>query len=253
MYKGKREDELLLHLTEVEYATIDSLAEKMQISPSSIRRDLKDLEKRGLVKRSYGGVKITDAARATLPTGAGCKEEGASLPRLAELACSFLIPDTTVFLDASLPSLALSRLLPTDLGLSVMTSSPELAVLLTGRGIPTFCTGGACRMGHPTALVGEGALDRIRSMHADIAFLSPDTVTHDGLLLDRKEDTAAVHRLMSKQAKRTVILIEGGHWDTGGTFSFGSAGTVERIITDRVPDEHTIPSEKLLFPISEEE
>ena len=41
MYKCEREDEILALLNETEYATVDYLARKMNISSSSIRRDLK--------------------------------------------------------------------------------------------------------------------------------------------------------------------------------------------------------------------
>ena len=67
MYKCEREDEILALLNETEYATVDYLARKMNISSSSIRRDLKNLEERGLVNRSYGGVKIADATGKRIP------------------------------------------------------------------------------------------------------------------------------------------------------------------------------------------
>ncbi len=253
MYKGKREDELLLHLTEVEYATIEALADKMQISPSSIRRDLKDLERRGLVKRSYGGVKITEAARGTLSHRMADTEEGPALPLLCKAAISLITPNTALFLDASVPSLALSRLLPGDMGLTVLTNSPELASLLVGRGITTYCAGGACRAWHPSATVGEAALELIRSMHADIVFLSPDALSPEGILLDSDGERAAIHRQMSRNARRTVVLLEGTRAEAVGTFSIGSCDTVERIITDHIPDGCTIPSEKLLCPTASED
>ena len=67
MYKCEREKEILDLLGENEYATVEYLARKMNISPSSIRRDLKNLEDRGLVNRSYGGVKIAEASGKHIP------------------------------------------------------------------------------------------------------------------------------------------------------------------------------------------
>jgi len=67
MYKCEREDEILALLNETEYATVEYLARKMSISTSSIRRDLKNLEERGLVTRSYGGVKIAQASGKHIP------------------------------------------------------------------------------------------------------------------------------------------------------------------------------------------
>ncbi|MBQ1262312.1 MAG: DeoR/GlpR transcriptional regulator, partial [Clostridia bacterium] len=67
MYKCERENEILAIVSETEYVTVEYLARKMSISPSSIRRDLKNLEERGLVTRSYGGVKIANASGKHIP------------------------------------------------------------------------------------------------------------------------------------------------------------------------------------------
>ena len=67
MYKCEREDEILALLSETEYATVEYLSKKMNISSSSIRRDLKNLEERGLVNRSYGGVKIAQSTGKHIP------------------------------------------------------------------------------------------------------------------------------------------------------------------------------------------
>lgn len=58
MYKCEREQEILLVLKECHYVTVEFLAQKLHISASSIRRDLKQMENHGLVKRSYGGVEL---------------------------------------------------------------------------------------------------------------------------------------------------------------------------------------------------
>ena len=67
MYKCEREDEIIALLTETEYATVDYLVRKINISASSIRRDLKNLEERGLVVRSYGGVKLANSLGKQIP------------------------------------------------------------------------------------------------------------------------------------------------------------------------------------------
>ena len=50
-----RQAQILNILNERTYITVEELSALTFTSPSSIRRDLKALEERGLVKRSYGG------------------------------------------------------------------------------------------------------------------------------------------------------------------------------------------------------
>ena len=56
MYQNERELEIQKILSREDYVTVKQLSQWLYTSESSIRRDLASLERRGLVKRSYGGV-----------------------------------------------------------------------------------------------------------------------------------------------------------------------------------------------------
>ena len=59
MLNKEREQEILniLKMTNG-FVTVKSLCDTLYASESSIRRDLQSLEKRGLVKRNYGGAEL---------------------------------------------------------------------------------------------------------------------------------------------------------------------------------------------------
>ena len=94
MYKCEREDEILTLLNETEYATVEYLARKMSISTSSIRRDLKNLEERGLVTRSYGGVKIAQASGKHIPFSLRSHENSIQKPILFFISQTLLLCST---------------------------------------------------------------------------------------------------------------------------------------------------------------
>ncbi len=66
MYKCERQDEILSLLSETEYATVDYLARKMNISSSSIRRDLKNLEERDYIDSHREVSPLTQAPDAVV-------------------------------------------------------------------------------------------------------------------------------------------------------------------------------------------
>ena len=74
-------------LAETEYATVDYLVRKINISASSIRRDLKNLEERGLVNRSYGGVKIAEASGKKIPFSLRSHENSPQKKQIAKAIC----------------------------------------------------------------------------------------------------------------------------------------------------------------------
>ena len=54
--KYNRLNEIELYLSQKQYASIDDLLEKFNISLQTLRRDLKELQGRGVITKVYGGV-----------------------------------------------------------------------------------------------------------------------------------------------------------------------------------------------------
>ena len=53
-------EEILEILQELEVATVEELAQKLYVSPSTIRRKLNVLQKKGLITRTHGGAQLND-------------------------------------------------------------------------------------------------------------------------------------------------------------------------------------------------
>lgn len=60
MHKTARQQFLLELLSENGQISISELVERLQVSPDTVRRDLSDLEKRGLVQKNHGGAIALD-------------------------------------------------------------------------------------------------------------------------------------------------------------------------------------------------
>ena len=54
--KYNRLNEIELYLSQKQYASIEDLLEKFNISLQTLRRDLKELQARGIITKVYGGV-----------------------------------------------------------------------------------------------------------------------------------------------------------------------------------------------------
>src|SRR5262249_24893271 len=98
---------------------VEDLARRFDVSTATIRRDFRDLDRRGLITRQYGGAvaRSADGLRAS-----PLRQEGAFSSRAAEhaaqkeaIACcalEFVTAGSTVIFDASTTVLTLAHLLP---------------------------------------------------------------------------------------------------------------------------------------------
>ena len=232
MYKCEREDEIISLLNETEYATVEYLSKKMNISSSSIRRDLKNLEERGLVTRSYGGVKIASASGKRIPFSLRSHENSLQKKQIAKAAASLIRVGDVVFLDGSSSAYFVAELLPTVSGITVITNSIDAASYLSRYDVKTFCTGGNISPENKAVLVGDYTLEFLRKIHADVAVFSVQAVSRNGEFYDCYADEVAIRNVMIKNAKKRILLCDSSKLDKTSTFYQAHTNDIEHVISD---------------------
>lgn len=232
MYKCEREDEIIALLSENEYATVEYLSKKMNISSSSIRRDLKNLEERGLVTRSYGGVKIASASGKHIPFSLRSHENSPQKKQIAKAAISLIRSGDVVFLDGSSSAYFVAELLPTVSGVTVITNSIDAVSYLSRYDIKAFCTGGNISPENKAVLVGNYTMEFLQKIRADVAIFSVQAVSRSGEFFDCYADEVAVRNTMIKNAGKRVLLCDGSKLDKTSTFYQGHTDDIDYIISD---------------------
>lgn len=249
MYKCEREDEIMSLLSETEYATVDYLARKINISASSIRRDLKNLEERGLVIRSYGGVKLTNSTGKLIPFSLRSHENSIPKKQMARAAANLLHTGDVVFLDGSSSAFFLTEHLPTIGGITVITNSIDAIAALSGYDIKVYCTGGMISSENRAVFVGGTTQEFVRKIRADAFIFSVQAVNSDGDFFDCYAEEVAVRNAMMQNARRRIILCDSSKWGKTSTFYQTSLSDVDYMITDKDPTPffHTPMPEKCIL------
>lgn len=232
MYKCEREDEIIALLSETEYATVEYLAQKMSISSSSIRRDLKNLEERGLVIRSYGGVKIANASGKRIPFSLRSHENSLQKKQIAKAAASLIHVGDVIFIDGSSSAYFLAELLPSINGVTVVTNSIDAMNILTRFDIKAFCTGGIISTENKAVLVGDYTRQFLRQIHADVAVFSVQAVRKDGDFYDCYAEEVAVRNAMIQNAKTKILLCDSSKLDKTSSFYQGNVSDIDFVISD---------------------
>ena len=111
------------------------LAERFDVAPETIRRDLTALDRSGSLRKVHGGA---IPAPALPETGVAQREQVNPSAKQA-IACATLErlalePGTTLLVDAGTTTGAAARLLPSDRGLTIITNSVLTAASLAAAG-----------------------------------------------------------------------------------------------------------------------
>lgn len=232
MYAQERQQEILRLARTEGRVDVMALADGLNVTAETIRRDLTVLERAGVLRRAHGGAipverigfEPTLATRDTVLT--------AEKERIAKAALAELPDEGAIILDAGSTVARLADLLPTDRELTVVVNSPVLAVLMGTRpNLNVLLLGGRVR-GRTLATVDDWALGALADLYVDVAFMGTNGCSVERGLTTPDQAEAAVKRAMITSARRVVLLAD--HTKIGNDYlsRFGSLADIDLLITD---------------------
>ena len=240
MYQKERTEKILEILKKYNYVTVNYLVEKINYSPASIRRDLTLLEKKGLVKRSYGGVSLKDE----MNTPFEFRQHSMKLAKnnIASQAAKLINDNDTVFIDGSSSAQYLGHHLLDKKGITVITNNMTLASFLGDNGVKVYCTGGYISE-HPGILSGEITANTFSNFHADIMFFS-STAYDEGIITEESEAYQHHHRAMLENSDKIVFLCGSDKVGKKCTWKVYDISDIDYFVTDAKFDKKDIEKYK---------
>ncbi|MFF4182237.1 DeoR/GlpR family DNA-binding transcription regulator [Streptomyces sp. NPDC001691] len=239
MYAPERQQEILRIARESGRVDVLSLAEAFQVTAETVRRDLKALDRAGLVRRVHGGA--IPAGRLDFEPDLAERESTAAdeKDRIARAALAELPAEGSVILDAGSTIARLAAVLPLESGLTLVTHAlPVAARLADHPAIDLHLVGGRVR--HRTrAAVDAWALRAYGEIRADVVFLGTNgfSAAHGLTTPDLAE--AAVKRAAIGAARRVVLLADSAKHGQEHFARFGDMADVDVLVTDAglAPDD----------------
>ncbi|WP_416841458.1 HTH-type transcriptional regulator GlpR [Haloferax sp. DFSO52] len=218
--------------------SVEELASRLEVSPSTIRRDLSNLDERNLVERTHGGAVPVTNVGVERSFDRRMVQHLERKQAIAERAAKEVQNGQVLYFDAGTTTMQVAKEFTNDDSIISVTNSPLLLPELAKEGGTVKSTGGEYRP-ETKALVGPSAEEYIRSSHFDLAFLGINGIELDGTLSAPNESEAELKRLVVEHAARTVVVTVTQKFDEQSFRRFGSIEDVDLFITEsRVPDDY---------------
>jgi DeoR/GlpR family transcriptional regulator of sugar metabolism len=206
--QSKRHAEMLQKLRQSGYVSVENFATELGVSEMTVRRDLQQLYQMGLISRHHGGASaIPDAGKVEAPYTLRETEFVEAKQRIGAAAAALVQEGDVVILDAGTTTYQVALQLDQN-RLSVVTNGNSIIGALAERSdITLISTGGQLRW-ESQSYVGPLTLRAIRSINANIAFLSITALSFSKGLTTRDMDVAEVKRAMMNAAERIVLVMD---------------------------------------------
>ena len=218
-------------------ATVLELCDALDASESTIRRDLTQLDRQGLLKKVHGGATLVGrTVLADEPPMAAREEQSVEEKRLIARAAAAMITEKDfVFLDAGSTTLALAAALEGPaLQAAYVTNGIAHARLLAQKSCHVCLPGGLLRP-RTEAIIGAAAVTALQQFNFTKAFIGTNGISlgHGYTTPDIEE--ASIKSLAIDHSYVSYVLADSSKF---GKVSAVTIASLDKacILTDRLPD-----------------
>ena len=204
MLKKERQQIMLDIIKEKQYASVSTLSKLLYASLPTIRRDLTELQKEGLIIRSRGGAMILSDGSYQIPldfrTGRNTHEK----IEMCRKAAKLISDGDVIFIDTSTSTMHIADFI-TAKNITVITNGMPVAILLAKKNIKTYFIGGEV---FPQSLGCGGIIseDIVTKFNYNLVFFSSYGINEKGIVVDTSFAETALRKEVFKTCSKKVFL-----------------------------------------------
>lgn len=218
-------------------ASISDLASDLSVSEMTIRRDLTDLEKEGMVRRVRGGA-INASGRSYEPPLTLREQQNIQAKELiGKRAAEMVLEGNSIALDVGSTTLEVAKNLEGKRNITVLTASLLIANQLSSYpDIRTVISGGILRQGE-NSMVGELARRAFEGLFVDQLFLAVGAIDEHKGLTEYNWDDTLVKKSMIRCSKEVILVADSSKFDRVAFAFVAQFDAIHHLITERMPPE----------------
>lgn len=226
----QRRERILVDLYENGHVAVKSLAEQLDVSSATVRRDLRALAAGGQVELVYGGASLKRNADFSFRFKSMRNVEAKSI--IGRLAAGLICDNEQVFIDSGTTCFAILPFLKQKRGVSVITNSARLALELDTANVSVIMLGGQYRPDRMDTIgpLATAALDQLRGY---TAFIGADGLSMEFGLAAADVESAHLYRLAVRNAREAVLVADHTKFLSPSLCKIVDWELITRVVTDR--------------------
>jgi DeoR/GlpR family transcriptional regulator of sugar metabolism len=234
-----RQQDLLNYLRTYQTGQVSELSELMGASASTIRRDLDELQRRGLVERVHGGASITDG-QAEPAVGVRASVHSREKLRIGRRAAELVEDGSTILISGGTTTAGMLMHLGQVSGLTVVTNSLSVAGTIARVSEAELIVLGGVLRRSEMSLLGHITTDALVGFHIDTVFtgafgLDPNTGLSGANLGETDTDRSLV-----AAGDRLVVLADGSKFAQRGPIRLAPVESIDTLVTDGAADDQAV-------------
>ena len=231
-----RQDKLLQLVVDKGYCTVEELAETLQVSTQTIRRDIKKLSEKRLLVRHHGAAS-SPSSRVNLDYEIRKVSETAEKKAIGESIAKMIPDNSTVFITIGTTAEVIASHLLNKSDLQIVTNSLRVAnILHSNKSFDVLIPSGKIRSSNG-GISGTDAIGFIKNFRFDYLITSAGSMDKDGTLLEYDLNETALAQSVIKSARNVFVALDSTKFVPSGSIELGNIKEATVFFTDQEPPE----------------
>ena len=236
LFQTERQREIAKMTVELGRVEVAGLADRFNVTPETIRRDLSELQEHRLVRRVHGGAVVFETAGFEPLLSVRDERNTSEKRRIARRAVDELPDSGTIIIDSGSTLTKFAEAIPRHQNLRIVTNSvTNVLALADGEWTEVVVLGGKLRP-NTLAMVDSHTVAHVERLVVDALFISCDGLSLDQGLTTPYREEAALKQAMVRAARRVVVLADHTKFGQDHFARFADWSDIDMLITNTEVD-----------------
>jgi DeoR/GlpR family transcriptional regulator of sugar metabolism len=217
-------------------AKITDLAEELNVSIDTLRRDLNLLTKQEKIEKVYGGVKLVESTFGESTIDERMISSLKEKESIAQTCSEYIRDGDCIFLDSGSTTYQIAKYIKNKNRLTVVTNSIPVILELMNSDVEVIIIGGKVRK-NEKSVVTYDYLFNFNELNISKAFICASGITADKGISDYNLEEAITRKKIIELSKEVYVATDHSKFGKDVTVSVSSLKNINFIVTDQYLDE----------------
>jgi DeoR family transcriptional regulator, glycerol-3-phosphate regulon repressor len=235
MTPNPRQSSLLDEVRKRNSMSVETLAQVLDVTVQTVRRDIKLLSQHGLLSRFHGGVRVPVSTIENIEYRQRQILNADGKKRIARAVAQEVPDGCSLILNIGTTTEEIARALMHHRGLRVITNNLNVATILSNNPHCEVIVAGGVVRNRDRGVVGEATLDFIKQFRVDIGLIGISGIEEDGTLRDFDYREVKIAQAIIAQSRETWLAADSSKFNREAMVELGHLSQIKRLFTDTTP------------------
>lgn len=215
--------------------SINKLCDIFEVSKNTIRRDIAELEKRGTIKKVYGGIMLNPINNAPEPFAARVVKNSLQKKQIARIAAELVCNGDVIYIDSGTTTVHMIPYLAEKSNITIVTASMDVINAASAYSqLNVIATGGALYL-PSKAFVGASVLTCLSNYNIAKTFFATTGISLENGVTNASPLECEIKHYLAQKNNTKVLLIDSSKIGISSLMTYCQIKDLNYIIIDKEP------------------